>query len=144
MRMTVIDVREELIAYYERRGYRRTGLKKPFPYGDVRWPAQAWRPALRSAGEDAVTAWVRVCAQGELLPGESQVAWDGDTPILVVNLDGELYALEDKCSHEDFELKRRRDRRRADRMHPARRPFRPAHGRKRCARRPIRRCHASR
>ncbi|KAF1691188.1 benzene 1,2-dioxygenase [Pseudoxanthomonas koreensis] len=26
------------------------------------------------------------------------------TPIVVVNLDGELYALEDRCSHEDFEL----------------------------------------
>jgi 3-phenylpropionate/trans-cinnamate dioxygenase ferredoxin subunit len=51
-----------------------------------------------------VTAWVRVCAESELLPGESRVAWDGDTPILVVNLDGELYALEDKCTHEDFEL----------------------------------------
>lgn len=51
-----------------------------------------------------MTAWVRVCATGELLPGESRVAWDGDTPILVVNLDGDLYALEDKCSHEDFEL----------------------------------------
>jgi ribosomal protein S18 acetylase RimI-like enzyme len=37
MRMTVIDVREELIAYYERRGYRRTGIKKPFPYGDARF-----------------------------------------------------------------------------------------------------------
>ena len=37
MRMTVIDVREELIAWYERRGYRRTGLKKPFPYGDARF-----------------------------------------------------------------------------------------------------------
>lgn len=37
MRMTVIDVREELIAYYERRGYRRTGIKKPFPYGDPRY-----------------------------------------------------------------------------------------------------------
>ena len=37
MRMTVIDVREELIAYYERRGYRRTGIKKPFPYGDERF-----------------------------------------------------------------------------------------------------------
>jgi ribosomal protein S18 acetylase RimI-like enzyme len=31
MRMTVIDVRDELIAYYVRRGYRRTGVKKPFP-----------------------------------------------------------------------------------------------------------------
>ncbi len=37
MRMTVIDIREELIAYYERRGYVRTGIKKPFPYGDERF-----------------------------------------------------------------------------------------------------------
>ncbi|APP74813.1 GNAT family N-acetyltransferase [Xanthomonas vesicatoria ATCC 35937] len=37
MRMTVIDVRNELIAFYERRGYRRTGIVKPFPYGDERF-----------------------------------------------------------------------------------------------------------
>lgn len=37
MRMTVIDVRDELIAFYERRGYVRTGIKKPFPYGDPRF-----------------------------------------------------------------------------------------------------------
>jgi len=37
MLMTVIDVREELIAFYERRGYVRTGIKKPFPYGDERF-----------------------------------------------------------------------------------------------------------
>lgn len=37
MRMTVIDVRDELIAFYERRGYARTGIKKPFPYGDERF-----------------------------------------------------------------------------------------------------------
>lgn len=37
MRMTVIDVRDELIAFYERRGYRRTGIYKPFPYGDARY-----------------------------------------------------------------------------------------------------------
>lgn len=37
MRMTVIDVRHELIAWYERRGYRRTGILKPFPYGDARF-----------------------------------------------------------------------------------------------------------
>lgn len=37
MRMTVIDVREELIAWYLRRGYRRTGITKPFPYGDERF-----------------------------------------------------------------------------------------------------------
>lgn len=37
MKMTVIDIRDELIAWYERRGYRRTGIKKPFPYGDARF-----------------------------------------------------------------------------------------------------------
>ncbi|MEV7683974.1 GNAT family N-acetyltransferase [Streptomyces sp. NPDC088341] len=37
MHMTVITVREELIAWYERRGYRRTGKLFPFPYGDERF-----------------------------------------------------------------------------------------------------------
>lgn len=37
MRMTVIDIRAELIAFYERRGYRRTGVTRPFPYGDERF-----------------------------------------------------------------------------------------------------------
>lgn len=37
MRMTVIVQREELIAWYERRGYRRTGRLEPFPYGDERF-----------------------------------------------------------------------------------------------------------
>ncbi|MDH2388944.1 GNAT family N-acetyltransferase [Streptomyces sp. HNM0663] len=37
MHMTVISVREELIAWYERRGYRRTGQLSPFPYGDERF-----------------------------------------------------------------------------------------------------------
>jgi ribosomal protein S18 acetylase RimI-like enzyme len=33
-RMTVVSVRESLIAWYERRGYRRTGETQPFPYDD--------------------------------------------------------------------------------------------------------------
>ncbi|WP_043263434.1 GNAT family N-acetyltransferase [Streptomyces sp. CT34] len=37
MRMTVIRQRAELIAWYERRGYRRTGQLSPFPYGDERF-----------------------------------------------------------------------------------------------------------
>lgn len=32
-RMTVIGQRESLIEWYGRRGYRKTGLKQPFPYG---------------------------------------------------------------------------------------------------------------
>lgn len=37
MEMTVISIRAELIAWYERRGYHRTGRFKPFPYGDERF-----------------------------------------------------------------------------------------------------------
>jgi ribosomal protein S18 acetylase RimI-like enzyme len=37
MRMHVIGIREPLIAWYERRGYRRTGATKAFPYGDPRF-----------------------------------------------------------------------------------------------------------
>ena len=37
MRMTVIDCRTELIAYYERRGYARTGKIEPFPATDPRF-----------------------------------------------------------------------------------------------------------
>lgn len=31
MNLSVISVRDELIAFYERRGYRRTGIFEPFP-----------------------------------------------------------------------------------------------------------------
>jgi GNAT superfamily N-acetyltransferase len=37
MQMTVIAQRAELIAWYERRGYARTGETRPFPYDDERF-----------------------------------------------------------------------------------------------------------
>jgi len=37
MVMTVLAQRQDLIAWYERRGYRRTGKSTPFPYGDERF-----------------------------------------------------------------------------------------------------------
>jgi len=37
MTMTVISIRRELIAFYERRGYRHTGQTKAFPYDDERF-----------------------------------------------------------------------------------------------------------
>jgi GNAT superfamily N-acetyltransferase len=37
MSMTVVNVRDTLIAWYERRGYTPTGETKPFPYGDERF-----------------------------------------------------------------------------------------------------------
>ena len=82
--------------------------------------------------------WVFVCATSQLLPGESTVAWDGDTPILVFNYDGDFYALEDQCSHEDFELSAGQFDARGshDRMRAARREVRRARRPRRCARRP--------
>jgi GNAT superfamily N-acetyltransferase len=37
IRMTVVNVRDLLIAWYERRGYTRNGETQPFPYGDERF-----------------------------------------------------------------------------------------------------------
>jgi ribosomal protein S18 acetylase RimI-like enzyme len=37
IRMTVLHVREALIAWYLRRGYQSTGETEPFPYGDDRF-----------------------------------------------------------------------------------------------------------
>jgi ribosomal protein S18 acetylase RimI-like enzyme len=37
IRMTVVNVRDTLIAWYRRRGYRLTGETQPFPYGDERF-----------------------------------------------------------------------------------------------------------
>jgi ribosomal protein S18 acetylase RimI-like enzyme len=39
IRMTVVAVRDTLIAWYERRGYRLTGEREPFPYEDQRFGA---------------------------------------------------------------------------------------------------------
>ena len=54
----------------------------------------------------STAGWTRICATAELLPGEMRTGFDEATGagIVVFNLDGTLYALEDKCSHEDFEL----------------------------------------
>ncbi|BDZ48780.1 N-acetyltransferase [Frondihabitans sucicola] len=37
LEMTVLEPREELIAFYERRGFERTGTFEPFPYGQERF-----------------------------------------------------------------------------------------------------------
>lgn len=37
MQMSVLELREELRAWYGRRGYAATGETKPFPYGDARF-----------------------------------------------------------------------------------------------------------
>lgn len=37
VRMSVVNVRDTLLAWYGRRGYRLTGETEPFPYGDARF-----------------------------------------------------------------------------------------------------------
>ena len=37
VRMTVVNIRDALIAWYVRRGYALTGETRPFPYGDDRF-----------------------------------------------------------------------------------------------------------
>ena len=48
--------------------------------------------------------WVRVCSTAELLPDEFKIAFDGDVAIAVFNIGGELYAIEDVCTHDGGEL----------------------------------------
>jgi ribosomal protein S18 acetylase RimI-like enzyme len=55
LRMTVITQRADLIAWYERRGYTRTGELTPFPYGDERFglprrPDLAFETLVRKLG----------------------------------------------------------------------------------------------
>ncbi|KAK3181467.1 hypothetical protein K4F52_007177 [Lecanicillium sp. MT-2017a] len=48
LEMQVIALRDELISYYERRGYRRTGESRPFPY-DLVGPESILRDDLSFA-----------------------------------------------------------------------------------------------
>ncbi|MFT6914717.1 MAG: 3-phenylpropionate/trans-cinnamate dioxygenase ferredoxin subunit [Motiliproteus sp.] len=48
--------------------------------------------------------WVTVAGVDELAPGERRVVDVDDTQILVFNLDGQYYAIEDLCTHDDGKL----------------------------------------
>ena len=47
---------------------------------------------------------IDVCATGELSPGEMRLVESGEDKIGVFNCGGELYAIEDRCSHDDGPL----------------------------------------
>ena len=49
-------------------------------------------------------AWVEVCPVEELPPGEMKLVRTGLVDVGVYNIDGELLALEDRCSHDDGPL----------------------------------------
>jgi 3-phenylpropionate/trans-cinnamate dioxygenase ferredoxin component len=49
-------------------------------------------------------AELTVCRLEELPPGEVRIVRAGELAIGVYNLDGELFAIEDRCSHDDGPL----------------------------------------
>ena len=47
---------------------------------------------------------VDVCPLDELPPGEVKIVHAGEISVGVYNLNGEIYAIEDRCSHDDGPL----------------------------------------
>ena len=48
--------------------------------------------------------WIDVCREEELPPGAMRTVEVGDDELMVVNCNGELFAMEDRCSHDDGPL----------------------------------------
>ena len=48
--------------------------------------------------------WIRVAEIGECLPGNLLEVEAGPELIVLANVDGDLYALENRCSHQDLPL----------------------------------------
>ncbi|MDX8403759.1 MAG: non-heme iron oxygenase ferredoxin subunit [Mariprofundaceae bacterium] len=48
--------------------------------------------------------WIDVCAEGDLQPGERRIVATDVAEIAIFNLEGELYAIEDVCTHDGGEL----------------------------------------
>jgi 3-phenylpropionate/trans-cinnamate dioxygenase ferredoxin subunit len=51
-----------------------------------------------------LSEWVAVARIDEIAPGQWRVADVDDTRIVVFNLDGELHAIEDVCTHDGGQL----------------------------------------
>ena len=49
-------------------------------------------------------AEIDVCPVDELPPGRAKIVRSGELAVCVYNLAGELYAIEDRCSHDDGPL----------------------------------------
>lgn len=52
----------------------------------------------------AVENWVTVTKEGYLEPGELMYVEVEDEPVVLINLEGELHALNDICTHEEASL----------------------------------------
>ncbi len=48
--------------------------------------------------------WVKVAAEGDVAPGTLKGVMANGTPVVLANVDGDVYALKDECSHETYPL----------------------------------------
>lgn len=48
--------------------------------------------------------WARVAAASEVPAGELRAVSTDRGPLVLANVDGDIYALEDRCSHQDYPL----------------------------------------
>jgi 3-phenylpropionate/trans-cinnamate dioxygenase ferredoxin subunit len=48
--------------------------------------------------------WIDVAAAGDIAPGNYEIAETDEHVVAVFNVDGELYAIEDVCTHDGEEL----------------------------------------
>ncbi len=61
-------------------------------------------PMTKSEGVAVAEHWVTVAEAGYLEPGELMYVEVDDEPICLINLDGEIHALNDTCTHEEASL----------------------------------------
>ena len=54
--------------------------------------------------ESTVADWVKVAGFDQCLPGNILQVEAGEFKIVLANVAGEIYALEDRCSHKDYPL----------------------------------------
>ena len=53
---------------------------------------------------DAATEWARVAAAEDVPPNCLHTVQTDAGPVVLANVDGRIYALEDRCSHQDYPL----------------------------------------
>jgi 3-phenylpropionate/trans-cinnamate dioxygenase ferredoxin subunit len=58
----------------------------------------------RKAARSSAPTWVRVASASDVPPGALRAASTDREAVVLANVDGDIYALEDRCSHQDYPL----------------------------------------
>jgi 3-phenylpropionate/trans-cinnamate dioxygenase ferredoxin component len=51
-----------------------------------------------------MTDWIKVASLEECPPGSLRPVMVGNEPVVLANVDGAIYAVQDRCSHEEYPL----------------------------------------